>query len=99
MKKSYVTIIAQITAKEEDRESVKSELVKVGQGSRAEEGNIDYVLHSDNDNPNQFFVYERWASLEAIKAHGQSEHFLQFKKATEGKLEEFKVNKMTEIVK
>jgi len=98
MKKSYLTIIARIEVNETDKDFMQSELIKLVSKSKAEEGNIDYILHTDNNNPNQFFVFERWTDAEVLKNHSESDHFMQFKKASEGKLKDFVVHKMTEIV-
>ncbi|PIF01436.1 MAG: antibiotic biosynthesis monooxygenase [Maribacter sp.] len=97
MRKSYLTIVARILVKEEHREPVKAELVKLLDVTRAEEGNISYDLHQDNDNPNLFLFHERWVNQDFLLKHTQTEHFVQFQKVTEGKLEDFTVHKMTEI--
>jgi quinol monooxygenase YgiN len=33
------------------------------------------------DAPNDFFVYEKYDSMEALKLHGSTEHFKEFSKA------------------
>ncbi|RPD97964.1 antibiotic biosynthesis monooxygenase [Aureibaculum marinum] len=98
MKKSYLTVVAKIEVNETDKTSMLSELKQLVSKSKTEEGNIDYILHTDNDNPNEFFVFEQWTNTEALKKHSQSKHYMQFKKASEGKLKEFVVHKMTEMV-
>lgn len=45
---------------------------------RAEAGCIAYDLHRVVDDPDRFVVLERWASPEALRAHGQSEHMREF---------------------
>ncbi|NIJ46393.1 quinol monooxygenase YgiN [Wenyingzhuangia heitensis] len=98
MKKSYLTIVAKIEVAEKDREFMLSELMELVSISKTEKGNIDYILHSDNENPNQFFMLEKWSTIESLESHTQTKHFIHFKKVTEGKLKEFVVHKMTEII-
>lgn len=97
MKKPHLTIVAQILVKEEHRESVKAVLLNLLDMTRAEEGNISYDLHQDNEDPNLFLFHERWVNQDYLQKHSQSAHFIQFQEATEGKLEDFTVHKMTEI--
>ena len=61
---SKLTIVAKIVAKEEKREFVKAELLKLIPITRAEKGNINYDLHQDNENPNLFLFHENWESRE-----------------------------------
>jgi quinol monooxygenase YgiN len=34
-----------------------------------EPGNIVFAVHRPVDNPNEFWLYETWQSLEAVEAH------------------------------
>lgn len=43
-----------------------------------EEGCIAYTFLSPLDDPNTFFVYEEWASQEALDGHNQSDHMKVF---------------------
>ncbi len=40
----------------------------------AEDGCLEYDLHGYVDDPDKFVVVERWASAEALAAHGAAEH-------------------------
>lgn len=53
---AQLTIVAKILAKTKKRELVKSELLKLTNNTRGEEGCINYDLHQDNENPNLFFL-------------------------------------------
>ncbi|MBQ0788838.1 MAG: antibiotic biosynthesis monooxygenase [Oceanihabitans sp.] len=64
MKKSILTIVARISVKEEYTAFVKAELLKLLDVTRAEEGNISYDLHQDNENPNVFLFHEKWVNRE-----------------------------------
>lgn len=94
---SALTIIANITADENNIELVKMELLKLIVPTRAEEGCLQYDLHQDNENPAHFTVIENWASSEFLQAHIENTHFTNFMKVTEGVIAEFSVNKMSKI--
>ena len=44
-------------------------------------GAITYVLNRGINDPNKFFVYEKYESQEALKYHGSTPHFQEFSKA------------------
>ncbi|WP_299247882.1 putative quinol monooxygenase [uncultured Lacinutrix sp.] len=98
MKKSYLTIVARILVKEEHRAFVKTELLKLLDVTRAEEGNISYDLHQDNDNPNFFIFHEKWVNRELWQKHMGNKYLAHYLKVTEGKVDEFILNEMTETV-
>ena len=43
--------------------------------SRAEPGCLQYDAHRDPDDPNAFFLFERYVDQEAFDAHAASAHF------------------------
>jgi quinol monooxygenase YgiN len=92
-----LTIIANIKTKEDKVELVKTELLKLIDVTRAEEGCINYDLHQDNENPGHFLFYEKWESRELWQAHMGNKHLSEYVAATEGAVEEFTVNEMTKI--
>lgn len=94
---SKLTIVARIVAKEEKREFVKTELLKLIPITRAEKGNINYDLHQDNENPNLFLFHENWESRELWQEHMNNEHLAEYLKVTDGAVEEFILNEMTVI--
>ncbi|WP_055444810.1 putative quinol monooxygenase [Lacinutrix himadriensis] len=98
MKKSFLTIVARITAKEEHTAFVKAELLKLLDVTRAEEGNISYDLHQDNENPNVFLFHEKWVNRELWQKHMANKYLAHYLKVTEDKVEAFILNEMTEIV-
>lgn len=97
MSNQQLTIIARILAKEEKRELVKSELLKLIEPTRAEEGCINYDLHQDEKNPNLFLFHENWANEVLLEKHRNSAHLAAYVKATEGAMEEFVVHEMVKI--
>ncbi|MEH0759577.1 antibiotic biosynthesis monooxygenase [Vibrio sp. 16] len=94
---SRLTIVANIIAKQDKIEVVKSELIKLIEPTRLEEGCIDYDLHQDNENPAHFVFLENWTSRELLQKHLQSEHIAAYKAATEGAVELFTLNELTHI--
>ncbi|MCR9065634.1 MAG: antibiotic biosynthesis monooxygenase [Cytophagales bacterium] len=92
-----LTVVARSLVKEEKRELVKAEMIKLIAPTRAEEGCINYDLHQDNENPNFFMFYENWSSRELWQAHVESAHIAAYRKATEGCIEEFTLDEMTHI--
>ena len=97
MNNNQVTIVARITARDEKRDLVKSELLKLIAITRAEEGCINYDLHQDNENPNIFLFYENWVNRDLWQQHMNNEHLAAYKKATEGAVAEFILHEMTLI--
>ena len=57
---STVTVVAKVTANSDAVETVKSELLKMIEPTRQEEGCIEYLLHQEIDNPAVFVFYENW---------------------------------------
>ena len=94
---SKLTIVADIKAKPEKVEFVKSELEKLVPVTRAEAGCINYDLHQDKDDPAHFMFYENWESRELWQAHMNSQHLKDFVAATEGAIEELIINEMTHL--
>jgi quinol monooxygenase YgiN len=48
--------------------------------SRAEPGNLVYQAHRSPDDPQLFWLYERYVDEAAYEAHMQSEHFVRLVK-------------------
>ena len=94
---SKLTIVANIIAKADKIELVKSELLKLIEITRSEEGCINYDLHQDNENPAHFMFYEDWQSRELWQAHMENQHLKDYLAATDGAVENFTLNEMTVI--
>ncbi|MCC3701250.1 putative quinol monooxygenase [Rouxiella badensis] len=89
-----IRIVAPLTVKPEFIEEVTTALLAVVSASREELGCLQYDLHREIDNPNNFVFYERWRSDEAIAQHEQSAHFKHFVSQIEGKLEKIEIKKL-----
>ncbi len=92
-----LTIVANIKAKSDKINLVKTELEKLIPITLDEEGCINYDLHQDNGNPAQFLFYENWESRELWQRHMSNQHLKDYLSATEGAIEEFSINEMTQI--
>lgn len=90
-----LTIVANIIAKQDKVELVKSELQKLVEPTRAEAGCINYDLHQDNENPAHFLFFENWETRELWQDHMSNTHLAEYLKAVEGAVESFTVNEMT----
>lgn len=92
-----LTIVANIIAKTDKVELVKTELLKLIDVTRAEEGCINYNLHQDNENPAHFMFYENWISRELWQTHMGNQHLKDYMAATDGAVDSFVLNEMTKI--
>ncbi|GAA0726803.1 putative quinol monooxygenase [Aquimarina litoralis] len=92
-----LTIVAKILAKEEKRDLVKTELLKLIDITQAEKGCINYDLHQDNENENLFLFYENWENRELWQQHMNNSHLTAYMEATNGAVEEFTLHEMTHI--
>ena len=92
-----LTIVANIYAKADKVELVKSELSKLIETTRKEAGCINYDLHQDNQNPTHFLFFENWASRESWQQHMNNTHLVEYMARTEDAVESFTVNEMTQI--
>ncbi|WP_028584536.1 putative quinol monooxygenase [Desulfogranum mediterraneum] len=95
--KKELTIVARIEAKKESIELVKTELIKLIDTTRKEEGCIQYDLHQDNERPEVFLFYENWESRELWQTHMGNTHLAEYMAATEGAVADFTLNEMTLI--
>lgn len=94
-----LTIVANIYANADKVERVKNELQKLIEPTRKEAGCINYDLHQDNENKAHFLFFENWESRELWQQHMNSKHLTAYMAATEGAVESFTVNEMTQLGK
>jgi quinol monooxygenase YgiN len=92
-----LTVIANITAKEDSIALVKAELEKLLPVTRVEEGCIQYKLYQDNEKPAHFMFHESWTSRELWLTHMENQHLKDYLAATDGAVESFILNEMTEV--
>ena len=92
-----LTILAQITATPGKEALLRTELEKLVDITRAEEGCIKYDLHLDNETPGFFVFYETWESRALWQAHMSAPHLVAYGQATQGAIAHFALNEMTQI--
>jgi quinol monooxygenase YgiN len=78
MSQTYLTVVAEITAKAGCEEELKNLLTSIVEPTRKEEGCIQYDLHVSTDEPGKFLFFENWAGKEALAKHSASEHLKAF---------------------
>ncbi len=67
--KTPVRVLAFLEAKEGMRQELLEILVPIIEPSRKEEGNVEYVLHSSIENPNELMFDEIWSSRDTFDKH------------------------------
>ncbi len=92
-----LTVVGKVVAKNESIELVKSELLKLIEPTRKEDGCIEYKLHQDNEAPTVFIFYETWESTDSLEKHMNTDHFKNFVSVVGSLVEEIAIHKMTTI--
>ena len=90
-------IIVKFKVKPDKIELVTSELLKILEPTRKEDGCILYDLHRDLEDPTVLMFYEIWETVSAWKAHDEMEHIVKLKEAIEGTTVSIEFNKLTHI--
>ncbi len=78
MSQTYLTVVAEVTAKPGREDELRSLLLSVVEPVRAEEGCIQYDLHVSTKDPASFVFYENWKDADALKNHAGSAHMKAF---------------------
>ena len=92
-----LVVIAKITAVEGKAEDAKALLKDLIEPTSKEDGYIQYDLHQDNSNPNLFYFYEIWESMDHLKAHGDSEHIREMRLKSQGIIEDTQLSLLTKV--
>ena len=92
---STVTVVAKLVVQEDAVDEVKTQLLKLIEPTRQEEGCIEYRLHQDNTAPAVFLFYENWESMASLERHITTPHYKQYTAAIEAAVKEKTVHKMT----
>ncbi len=90
-------IVATIRATKGNGDVVFTELKKLLEPTRKEDGCYFYDLHRDNEDSEFFVYYEKWESEAHLDAHMQTPHIKEYIAATDGLIAEFIVHKMTKV--
>jgi quinol monooxygenase YgiN len=67
-------LIADVTAKPEHIDAVRTALKNLVEPSRAEDGCLQYDLHEDLERPGHFIFFERWRDAATLAAHAKATH-------------------------
>ena len=94
---SKLTIVAHIEANKDKISFIKSELEKLIEATRKEEGCLQYDLHQDNEQPEKFLFFENWENRELWQVHMQSKHLQGFVKSSEGSLKSLVIQEMSKV--
>jgi quinol monooxygenase YgiN len=94
-----IVIIANIKVKEEFKDEVYDELLKLYKSTHSfDEGFIQYELHKDLDEESCFIFIETWQSAELLALHEQKEHFKTFVLKIENKIESLEIKRLEKII-
>jgi quinol monooxygenase YgiN len=75
-----VTYFVRMTAKAGRADEVLELLLENPRRIEAgEPGNLAFAVHRSTDDPNEFWLYETWASPEAVEAHESGAAFASYK--------------------
>jgi quinol monooxygenase YgiN len=70
--------LAVLKAKPGQQDALKSGLLSLIEPTRAEPGNLDYVLFEQKDEPGTFYMREAFQGQAALDAHFATAHFQRF---------------------
>jgi quinol monooxygenase YgiN len=71
---TYV-IIARWRPRESERDKVETILRELAKEVQQEPGNLQFIVNRSLDDPNEFLLYEQYASEQAFRDHQQTPHF------------------------
>ncbi|REL26259.1 antibiotic biosynthesis monooxygenase [Thalassotalea euphylliae] len=94
-----LTIVANIYAKPDNVEQVKTALNKLVPATREEPGCVQYDLHQNNENPAHFMMYEVWQDTPSWHAHMEAEALKTYLVEVDGAIESFTVDQMTQVAR
>jgi quinol monooxygenase YgiN len=76
-----LTLVAMLKAKPGRSEELGSRLKALIEPTRAEAGNIDYLLHRATDGDDTWMLYENWRSKRDLDLHFETSYLKDFLKA------------------
>ena len=76
-----LVVAAMLKTVEGKGDELEQRLQKLVPKFLGEAGTIAYVVHRNLDDPTKFFIYEKYESREALKAHSSTPHFKEFSQA------------------
>ncbi len=86
--KKPLVSIAVLIAREGQQQALKQALLALVEPTRAEPGNLDYVLFENRDEPGTFYMREAFRDQAALDAHFSMPYFQRFAAASDALLAE-----------
>ena len=86
--KEKLIAFAVLKAKPGQREALRDALLALVGPTRAEPGNLDYVLFELKDEPGTFYMREAFVSQAALDAHCETDYFQAFARQADDLLAE-----------
>jgi len=77
-----IVVCAMLKALDGKGDEIEQEFKKLIPKVLKDPGSIEYAVHRALDDPNKFFVYEKYDDMDALKLHSSTEHFKAFGQAT-----------------
>jgi quinol monooxygenase YgiN len=71
---TYV-VVARWRPRDGETARIEAILRKLIAAVRGEPGNLQFIAHQSNEDPNEFMVYEQYKDEEAFRDHQQTAHF------------------------
>jgi len=68
------TLLIALKVKEGEEKKLEEAFARAAKATRKEKGCLTYDLNHDTGDASRYLVYERWKSVDALKAHLESEH-------------------------
>jgi (4S)-4-hydroxy-5-phosphonooxypentane-2,3-dione isomerase len=91
-------VIARWRAREGELAKVEAVLRQLAPAIRNEPGNEQFIVHRLADNPNEFVLYETYASEQAFLEHRQTQHFIKLVQEAAAPLLELRIIEKFSVV-
>lgn len=93
-----ITVVAKIKIKEEFSNEVRTQLLKLHKNTHEhDKGCLQYDMHKDLTDSNTYIFVETWESEALLEEHMKKEHFLNFIKNAENKIESLDINRLEKL--
>ncbi len=77
-RRDLITVIAHMRAKPGRRQQLREALEGLIDTTSKEPGYVNYDLHQGIEDPDLFYLYENWESVDTHEAHMQAPHLQHF---------------------
>ncbi len=92
-----LSLVAIVKSKPEQKEFVKSEILKLIPITRKEKGCNYYNLFEDNKDSSRFVLEENWDTYEDWQAHMNNTHMQNYSEATKDAVECWELIELTQV--